>query len=186
MSRFDAAWNGDLETIKTLTLTPWDDAKEEAPLKIAVQDQNHNDPFSLAFSRKHYDVAKAILEITQAQYTSVEKPKTRYRMQTENDSECSDEDSDDDDARPRIQSEIFNDQLTIDNVGKVSMKVDSHTKPLELLHWTSPLTSMWMEKPLLLVSAIFFFRYHPLFSFSFAVSSSERFNRLTGSQRSFR
>jgi hypothetical protein len=149
MPRFNAAMNGDLETIKTLTLTSWDDAKEEAPLKIAVHDQNFNNPFSLAFSRGHHDVAKAVLEIAQAQWVPFEKPKTRYTMQEE-----ADEDSDDDstgsgdvsitsdDSQPRIYGRIVDEQFTIYNVGQVSMKVNSHTKPLEIVRWDSQLHSM--------------------------------------------
>ena len=71
--RFEAAWNGDLEKIKTLTLTWWDDEKVEPPLKIAVTDGQSNNPFSLAFFRGHYGVAKAVLEIVQAQYSPNEK-----------------------------------------------------------------------------------------------------------------
>lgn len=143
---FNAAWDGDLETIKTLTLTSWDDAKEEAPLKIAVHDENRDSPFSLAFYRCHYSVAKAVLEIAQAQYAPDEKPKTRYKMQpTEQYSDDDSEYSDDGSARsdgsgPRIYCEILDDQFTIDNVGQVSMKVNSRTKPQEMVGWTSPLS----------------------------------------------
>lgn len=151
MQRFDAAFHGDLGTIKTLTLTSWDEAKEEAPLKIAVWDQSGNNPFSLAFSRGHYDVAKAVLEIAQAQYAPEEKPKTRYRMQaadehsdySDDDSECSDEESvHSTDSHPRIYSQIVDAQFTIDNVGQVSMKVNSRTKPLELAQLSSPFLGM--------------------------------------------
>lgn len=144
-SRFEAAWDGDLETIKALTLASWDDAKEEAPLKIAAYDQDRNNPFSLAFSRGHFKVAKAVLEIAQAQYAPEEKPKARYRMNVADEhSEYSDDDSEcsDDNSRPRIYSEIVDGQFTIDNVGLVSMKVNSRTKPLEIVNWTSPLRSM--------------------------------------------
>lgn len=151
MRRFNACFTGDLETIKTLTLTSWDEAKEEAPLKIAVYDQRHNNPFSIALSRAHYDVAKAVLEIANAQYAPEEKPKTRYRMQaadedseySDDNSECSDEESvSSADTNPRIQSQIVDAQFTIENIGQVSMKVNSRTKPLHVVGWTSPLSSM--------------------------------------------
>ena len=150
LQRFNAAWKGDLETIKTLTLTAWDDAKEQAPLKIAVHDNHRNSPFSLAFSRGHYKVAKAVLEIAQAQYAPAEKPKTRYRMDAEEDhSVYSDEDSEDsddesvdgDDSLPRVYGEIVDGQFTIENVGQVSMKVNSDTKPLYMLNWREPFNS---------------------------------------------
>lgn len=152
MLRFNAAFNGDLETIKTLTLTSWDDAKEEVPLKIAVYDQSRNNPFSLAFDRGHFDVARAVLEIAHAQYAPEEKPKTRYRMQAADederhseysDSECSDDESvHSADSRPRIASQLVDAQFTIENVGQVSMKVNSRTKPLEMVGWASPFLSM--------------------------------------------
>lgn len=135
-------------------MTSWDDAKEEAPLKIAVYDQGSQNPFSLAYNRGHYGVAKAVLEIVQAQYSPGEKSKTRYRM--EDDADCDDEYSEDDDSenepddvsmhgddsRPRIYGHIVDEHFTIDNVGQVSMKVNSRTKPLDMVAWTSPLTSM--------------------------------------------
>jgi hypothetical protein len=150
MQRFNAAFNGDLETIKKLTLTSWDDAKEEAPLKIAVYDQHLHNPFLLAYNRGHYDVAKAVLEIAQAQYSPGEKRKTRYRMEDDADhnDEYSDDEQDDvsmhgdDDSGPRIYAHIVDEQFTIDNVGQVSMKVNSNTKPLEMVSWASPLNSM--------------------------------------------
>jgi hypothetical protein len=89
-------------------------------------------------------VAKAVLEIAQAQYAPEEKPKTRYRMQNADEqSEYSDDDSECSDAEsvqsggsgPRIYSEIIGNQFTIDNVGQVSMKVNSRTRPLEMVTW---------------------------------------------------
>lgn len=141
---FDAAWKGDLETIKVLTLTSWDDAKEEAPLKIAVHDQDYNSPFSLAFSRRHFDVANAVLEIAQAQYVPENKPKTRYREDTaQDDSEYSDDESvSSDNSDPKIYCHIVDGQFTIEDVGHVSMKVNSRTKPQELFRWGSPLRGM--------------------------------------------
>ncbi|KAL2022786.1 hypothetical protein VTK56DRAFT_4602 [Thermocarpiscus australiensis] len=138
---FNAAWKGALQTIKTLTLTAWDDAKEEAPLKITVHDRDGNNPFSLAFSRGHYNVAKAVVEIAVAQYAPGEKAKTRYRMEvpSDHDSESDDESVD---SGPRIYGEIIDGQFTIDNVGQVSMKVNSQTKPQELVSWASPLSEV--------------------------------------------
>ncbi len=136
-------------------MTSWDEAKEEAPLKIAVYDQRRDNPFSLAFSRGHHDVAKAILEIAHAQYVPEEKPKTRYRMQAadersedsdeeySSDEDCSDEESVlSDDSNPQIHGQPVVAQFTIDNIGEVPMKVNSRTKPLEILGWTWPISGM--------------------------------------------
>lgn len=137
---FEAAWRGDLETIKALTLTAWDDEKQEAPLKIAVRDSNSNSPFSLAFFRGHLTVATAILEIAQAQYTPDAKPKSQYRAVVNDPSmDLSDNESvysEDDELN--IFREIIGGDFTIENVGQVSMKVNSRTKPQELLDWACP------------------------------------------------
>lgn len=96
-------------------------------------------------------MATAVLEIAQAQYAPEDKPKTRYQMKpadddsvySDDDSECSDaESAHSDGSTPRIYSHIVDGQFTIDNVGQVSMKVNSRTKPLEMFGWTHPLDSM--------------------------------------------
>ncbi|KAK4170229.1 Ankycorbin [Cladorrhinum sp. PSN259] len=138
---FEAAWGGDLETIKTLTLTAWDDEKKEAPLKIAVKDSSQNNPFSVAFFRGHLTVAMAILEIAQAQYVPEAKPKTQYRMGSDDDFvDQSDDDAsiDGDNNELNIFREIVGGEFTIENIGQVSMKVNSRTKSWELLHWVCP------------------------------------------------
>lgn len=135
---FEAAWCGDLDKIKALTLVSWDPENNEPPLQIAVNDRS-NSPFSLAYMRGHLDVAKAILEIAQAQYVPEDKPVTRYRMQTsEEEDEEDEDDSMDDDDEPRIQGEIVDEQFTIDNIGQVSMQVKSRIKPLKMLEWAFP------------------------------------------------
>lgn len=130
-----------MEAIKNLTLTSWDGLGLEAPLKIAVTDNLRNNPFSLALFRGHHQVARAVLEIAQAQYAPEEKSKARYRMETGDDNECcsecdSESESDDNDSRPKIYRELVDQRFTIENVGQVSMKVNSRTKPLELLGWS--------------------------------------------------
>ncbi|KAK7719672.1 hypothetical protein SLS64_001851 [Diaporthe eres] len=135
---FEAAWSGDLDKIKALTLVPWDPENNEPPLQIAVNDRS-NSPFSLAYMRGHLDVAQAILEIAQAQYVPEERPVTRYRMQTsEEEDEEDEDDSMSDDDEPRIYGQIVDDQFTIENVGQVSMQVKSRVKPLKMLDWTFP------------------------------------------------
>lgn len=135
---FEAAWSGDLDKIKALTLVSWDPQNNEPPLQIAVNDRS-NSPFSLAYMRGHLDVAKAILEIAQAQYVPEEKPVTRYRMQSSEDEDSDDEiDSKDVDDEPRILGQIVDEQFTIDNIGQVSMQVKSRIKPLQMLNWSFP------------------------------------------------
>jgi len=138
---FEAAWSGDLDKIKSLTLTGWGEEKKEPPLKISVTDNVSNSPFLLAFLRGHRDVAKAILEIVQAQFEPIEAENARFRMgRADNDSECSDaSDGDDesgDEEEPRVYKEIVDDKFTIENIGEVSMQVKSRDKPTSVLEAT--------------------------------------------------
>ncbi|KAK3495967.1 hypothetical protein B0T13DRAFT_311367 [Neurospora crassa] len=137
MELFEAVWTGDLDTVKKFTLTSWDDAKQQPPLKIAVEGHNGHNPFTLALQRGHYELAKAVLEIAQAQYSPPEKAKTRYSMnksgREEEEEEDDDDDSSSDESAPRIVGETVDDQFTIDTIGQVSMQVESHTLPVSLL-----------------------------------------------------
>ena len=132
---FEAAWSGDLDKIKSLTLTGWGEEKKEAPLKISVTDNELNSPFSLAFLRGHRDVAKAVLEIVQAQFEPSEVANTRFRMgradDVSDDEGASDDESDD--GEPRVYGELVDDKFTIENIGEVSMQVKSRVKPTAVL-----------------------------------------------------
>lgn len=108
-----------MEEIKRLTLN------SENPLKIAVSCCD-NTPFSLAFFRGHYTVAKAILEICQAQYTP-----------EDSDTEDS-EDGGGDNAESVLYRDIIDEQYTIEKIGRVSMKVLSHERPQKFMNeWCS-------------------------------------------------
>ncbi len=139
MNSFEASWRGDLDKIKQLTLTTWDDAKIQAPLAIAAADSKGNNPFSLAFLRGHYDVAKAILDIAQAQYVPEETVTARFRMGMDvDDSEYDESDNESIGDEPRLYREIIDTQFTIENIGEVSMQVKSRVKPQDLLGWSCP------------------------------------------------
>jgi hypothetical protein len=133
----EAAWSGDIETIKKLTLQAWGPEKDEPPLKMAITDYLFNSPFSLAFLRGHHEVAKAILEIVKAQWTPQDKDDVRYKLQGGGSDDELDEDeysdADTDNSEPRIVSEKVDKNFTIDNIGQVSMQVTSHVKPLSVI-----------------------------------------------------
>ncbi|GKT40101.1 uncharacterized protein ColSpa_00282 [Colletotrichum spaethianum] len=136
---FEAAWSGDAEKIKSLTLQAWGKDPKEPPLKIAVSDSKDNTPFSLAYLRGHHDVASAILEIVMAQYSPEDQEATRYKLDNghsddEEDDETYESDADSIDD-PKIISEIVDKKFTIENIGQVSMQVKSTVKPLEFLAW---------------------------------------------------
>ncbi|KAI6632798.1 hypothetical protein MCOR14_007048 [Pyricularia oryzae] len=138
---FEAAWDGDLETIKRFTLGAWDADRREAPLMISVKDKNYSNVFGLAFLRGHLRIAKAILEIAQAQYTPEEGTTTKFTMRDpgyeSEDSELPEGDT----GGPRIYKLIVDEKFTIDNIGEISMQVKSRTKPLDMLvEGSSPFT----------------------------------------------
>jgi hypothetical protein len=104
----------------------------------AMRDIVNNTPFSLAFLRGHYDVARAILEIVKAQWTPVEKDKVRYKVEDHREEDYDSEEesegnSDSDSEEVRVVTETLHEKFTIDDLGKVSMQVKSHKKPLETL-----------------------------------------------------
>ncbi|KAF4455427.1 hypothetical protein F53441_2216 [Fusarium austroafricanum] len=133
----EAAWTGDIEKVKALSLQAWGPEQEQPPLKIAVSDNMGNTPFSVAFLRGHHDLARALLEIVKAQWSPPKKDKVRFRMETGNDDEDYESDCDDsdgsDDSEPRIVSEKVHEKFTIDDIGHVTMEVESHTKPLQVI-----------------------------------------------------
>ncbi|KAI5862660.1 ankyrin [Durotheca rogersii] len=139
---FEAAWAGDLETIKSLTLASWDADQQEPPLKVAVWDNSHNNPVSLAFLRGHYAVAKAILEIAQAQWAPADEKTTRFTMngdpEGESDGDSYNSDCDSNEDGLGVREKVIEDQFTIENVGQVSMKVKSQTLASAVLTWATP------------------------------------------------
>lgn len=131
MTSFESAWIGDLDKIKSLTLASWGPANNEPPLQIAVK-CFETSPFSVAYFRGHYDVAKAIMAIAQAQYAPEEKARARYRIANDGEENSHDEDTSN---KPNIHEEIVDDQYTINNIGQVSMQVKSRVKPITMLNW---------------------------------------------------
>ncbi|KLU87586.1 ankyrin repeat protein [Magnaporthiopsis poae ATCC 64411] len=133
---FEAAWSGNLERIKELTLASWDEEQREPPLMVSVKDSRRNNLFAIAVLRGHREVAKAILEIAQAQYAPDEAKTTRFTMnRPDDDSDCSsgDESVGEDDDKPQIFAHIVDDKFTVDNIGEISMQVKSRTRPLQML-----------------------------------------------------
>ncbi|GFF78963.1 hypothetical protein IFM61392_10056 [Aspergillus lentulus] len=133
---FEAAWCGDLETIKSLTLGTWGPDKQRPPLEIATKDQRNFHPFNIAVLRGHLDVAKAIIAIAQVQYKPQdEQENVRYRLRatTNNDDDYSCDEGDDNSDGLDIERQILDEEFTIDNIGEVKTQVESRTSPLSLL-----------------------------------------------------
>ncbi|KAL2074939.1 hypothetical protein VTL71DRAFT_8719 [Oculimacula yallundae] len=138
---FEAAWGNDLDTVKAMTLAPWqwkEGSPLESPLKIAIMDGGGFSPFSIAVLRGHYDLAKKIVEICMAQFFKDDGLSSRRRWTMRSgDSEDgydSDESYDSDQDLP-IYAELVNDKFTVDNLGEVSNIVKSNVLPLEMIEW---------------------------------------------------
>jgi hypothetical protein len=134
--RFEAAWCGDLETIKSLTLGTWGPDKQRPPVEIATKDQRNFHPFNIAVLRGHLDVAKAIIAIAQVQYKPQdEQENVRYRLRatTNSDDDCSCDEGDDNSDGLDLERQILDEEFTIDNIGEVKTQVESRTSPLSLL-----------------------------------------------------
>ena len=120
----------------------WGEGNGQPPLRMAMTDSNRLSPFSIAALRGHLDVAKAILDIIQAQYKK-EEPSGHERFEIGSDSSGEDlEDS----GNLRIYSEIVDDKFTIDDIGEVATQVECHITPLEVLNWYCP-KSEWFISP---------------------------------------
>ncbi|KAF7122286.1 hypothetical protein CNMCM5793_000243 [Aspergillus hiratsukae] len=134
---FEAAWRGDIDTIKSLTLGTWGPDKHRPPLEIATKDQRNFDPFNIAVLRGHLDVAKAIIAIAQVQYKPQdEQENVRYRLRAtvSNDDDYSCEESEEDSDELDIEEQILDEEFTIDNLGEVKTQVESKVSPLSLLN----------------------------------------------------
>ncbi|KAH7360980.1 ankyrin repeat-containing domain protein [Rhexocercosporidium sp. MPI-PUGE-AT-0058] len=139
---FSAAWENNLDTVKTMTLAPWqwkEGSPLESPLKIATTDGNGFSPFSIAVLRGHYHLARKIIEICMAQYHKDDGLSSRQRWTMRTDDSEDEYDSDDGydkDQDLPIYAELVSDKFTVDNIGEVSNIVKSNVMPLEMIEWT--------------------------------------------------
>ncbi|OAG06714.1 ankyrin [Paraphaeosphaeria sporulosa] len=124
---FQAVWDNDLETVKSLTLAPWG---HNSPLKISVQDGQRNSIFAIAVIRGHLDLARALVEICYAQFQPPEDDdvkKSRYRLANE------DEDDESDMSDIAVLEETVDDRFTIENIGELSTQVKSDISPIQFM-----------------------------------------------------
>ena len=123
MYSFEAAWIGDVPKIKELTLTSWGSDQKQNPLSVATQDSRGFTPLAIAIYRRHFDVAKILLEIADFQYRAPEKdPELRRYRINEEDSDVDSEAGDNDIA---ISSEVVDETYTIDNIASLQQSVGS-------------------------------------------------------------
>ncbi|KGO72463.1 hypothetical protein PITC_076400 [Penicillium italicum] len=124
---FEAAWNGNIDTIKTLTLGMWGSPNEQAPLEIAVTDMQGLSALTISIMRGHFSIAKAILQILHVQ-CKVKDPRGRKRFEIEIDECCND--SDEENENLNIVSRIVDDTFTHENIGEFASQAMSNTTPL--------------------------------------------------------
>lgn len=122
-SRFEAAWNGDLDTIKSLTLCMQGPAKDQLPLHVTRVDTSGLTCLHIAVMRGHLRVTKAILQIVQVQY-KVKEPKARQHFEMDIDT-----DGESDDEGLNIVGHTVDEQFTYENVGEVASRVESDVSP---------------------------------------------------------
>ncbi|KAL1645066.1 hypothetical protein SLS61_008499 [Didymella pomorum] len=147
---FEACWEADLPTVKELTLAVW--GESQTPLQIAVTDSAGFSPFSIAVLQQHFEFAKALLEIAQAQYAPPEQSgRSKYSL-FPGDADDEDEDEDDDgesigegDDQIQVFHEIVDDKFTIENIGEVQSQVKSKHTPLDVLSWNYPISRFLEE-----------------------------------------
>ena len=135
---FQAVWEGNITSVKALTLAPWGPTGDNHPLQIAVQDSKGFSPFAIAVYRQHPELAKVIIDIAHAQLQPSEDRKPRQRFVINQDSN-SDDDSDDGDLA--ISSDLVDERFTIDNIADLSQAVGSKVKASQMLEWDS---QVWM------------------------------------------
>lgn len=129
--RFQAAWEGDNEKIKELTLAKWGPESDRKPLHVATQDGRGFTPFAIATVRRHLETAKMLLGIANAQFKDPDssKNKRRYEISGANDydDDDSDGDSSEDDSSDGldISSNVVDDTYTYDNVAELQESVGS-------------------------------------------------------------
>jgi ankyrin repeat protein len=136
---FNATWQGDVKAIKELTMLPWTNAKGEkrSPSRVHVLDSVRASPLSIAVLNGRLDVATLIMRIAEAQYAPPPPPNTRqYHIDNDVDSDNDDNENDDDsvEAEVRVTSEVIDDQLTIEDIGMVSLFEKTNIKPETLIY----------------------------------------------------
>ena len=128
---FEAAWRGDEEHLKTLTMG-------KNPLPVSVTDTAGWTCFSIAVARGHYDLARKVLEICAMQYKpDDDKPKSRMRLRGPADSVDSD-DEDSSDALSLVESEVGDAGYTLQDIAQVSDAVQSKVTPSRLMGMMAP------------------------------------------------
>lgn len=121
--RFEAAWRGDLDTVKRLTLAKWGKDGKQDPLLISGYESNMRmSPLTIAIVRGHNTLARFILEIGQIQYNPREAEETNVQYRINDDLE--------------ICSEVVDDQFTVEEIGEAVKPVECLKDALSMMQHT--------------------------------------------------
>ncbi|KAL8890878.1 MAG: hypothetical protein Q9215_002029 [Flavoplaca cf. flavocitrina] len=143
---FEAAWEGDDKKIKALTMAQWGPDGNMQPLHVSNADAKGFTPFTIAVYRRHFETAKMILGIADAQFKSPESndaSRRRYKIASEDEySDSDDSNSDNLDITYDVVDEVY----THDNVAALQESVGSRTSAVDML---SRMAEVWwfLNKP---------------------------------------
>ncbi|KAL8715453.1 MAG: hypothetical protein Q9220_000787 [cf. Caloplaca sp. 1 TL-2023] len=130
---FEAAWEGDNDQIKKLTLAHWGPDEKMKPLQVTISDSKGFTPFVLAVYRRHYETAKLLLGITNAQFKEPEdKARRRYKIASENEYSAS-EDDDDDSEHLDLSFDVVDETYTYDNIAELQDSIGSKISAADML-----------------------------------------------------
>ncbi|PKY00534.1 ankyrin [Aspergillus campestris IBT 28561] len=117
---FEAAWRGDLNTVKKLTLAKWGEGGKKDPLLISGYEYHMNmTPFTIAIVRGHRALARAMLEIGQIQYNPRKEEATNVRYRINDDLE--------------ICSEVVDDQFTVEEIGEAVTQIECDKTAISMM-----------------------------------------------------
>lgn len=120
--RFEAAWQGDLNTVKKLTLAKWGEGGKQDPLLISGYECNMQmSPLTIAIARGHSTLARIILEIGQIQYNPAKAEETNVRYRINDDLE--------------ICSEVVDDQFTVEEIDEAVTPVECHMTAISMMRY---------------------------------------------------
>ncbi|CAH0056898.1 unnamed protein product, partial [Clonostachys solani] len=143
-SLFEAAWKGDVDTIKSLTLHERDDGEggKLPPLLISTTDSWGLNVFTIAVAKNNLTLAQMILDIAAAQYVpegAQKTPKRRFRIRGAEDATDYDDDEEQYDGNDiQLTSELVDDDFTIEDLGALSASAGTETTPADLIVASTP------------------------------------------------
>lgn len=123
---FEAAWRGKNDKIKELTMAKWGPDGKHKPLQASVQDSMGFTAFAIAVYRRHFETAKLLLGIVDAQFLEPDKERSKRRyVMRHRDSEDDDSTDQDSEEGLDILSEVVDDTYTYDNIAALQDTVGS-------------------------------------------------------------